>query len=325
MSIAKELNLWYYLYSDLGGDFIKSKEINSKPFLKWAGGKTQLIPKIKDYLIFDHKYKKYAEPFVGSGAVLFYVLNNFDLDYVYINDINEDLIFVYKSIRDKAGELIEFLDTIEKDYLSRDEEERKSYFYKMRDKFNKFKKQNIFEVERAGIMIFLNKTCFNGLYRENSKGEFNVPVGSYKNPTICDKENIISVSNKLNGVEINCGDYKNSIDFIDDETIVYFDPPYRPLSNSSSFTSYTKSGFNDENQIELSKYYKKLDKLGARLILSNSDPKNCDKEDDFFDELYSGYFIERVEAKRIINSKASKRGNVNELLITNFRRNYEKI
>lgn len=286
--------------------------------MKWAGGKTQLIPKIKEYLNFDDKYKKYAEPFVGSGAVLFHVLNNFDLDYVYINDINKDLIFTYESIRDNVQNLIDILEKIEKEYLSKDNDSRKDYFYEMRSKFNSYKISDSHKIERACLMIFLNRTCFNGLYRENSNGEFNVPIGRYKNPTICDKENLLMVSKKLEKVCINCGDYKDSFDFIDDRTIAYFDPPYRPLTSSSSFTAYTKSGFNDENQIELAKFYSKLNDKGAKLILSNSDPKNSNLEDDFFDILFKKYHINRVNAKRIINSNANKRGSVTELLITNF-------
>lgn len=286
--------------------------------MKWAGGKTQLIPKIKDYLDFNDKYTKYAEPFVGSGAVLFYVLNNFDLKKVYINDINKELISTYLAIRDRVYSLVEILEVIEKEYLSGDSEFRKKYFYEKRNAFNKYKNSTSNEIEKAALMIFLNKTCFNGLYRENSKGEFNVPIGKYKNPTICDRENLFLVSKKLENVDINCGDYKNSFDFIDDRTIAYFDPPYRPLTSSSSFTSYTKSGFNDENQIELAKFFSRLNELGARLILSNSDPKNSNSDDDFFDILFKEYNINRVNARRVINSNANNRGSIKELLITNF-------
>ena len=167
-------------------------------------------------------------------------------------------------------------------------------------------------------MIFLNKTCFNGLYRENKSGEFNVPHGKYKNPKICDRENLLAVSNKLKNVEIYCGDYKNSENFIDANTLVYFDPPYKPLSKSG-FTSYSKSGFNDDNQIELSQFFKELNDKGTKVFLSNSDPKSNDG-DLFFDDLYKDFNIDRVYGNRMINSDAVNRGKVNEIIVSNFKR-----
>jgi DNA adenine methylase len=198
-------------------------------------------------------------------------------------------------------------------------EERKNYYLKMRKEFNDMKKNNSAnEVERAAHMIFLNKTCFNGLYRVNRKGEFNVPMGAYKNPLICDENNLRNISEKLSRVEMVCGDYRESEKYIDSNTFVYFDPPYRPLTETSSFTSYTEDMFTDDNQRQLAEYVQDLCRKGAKVVVSNSDPKNINPEDDFFDDLYSAQFIKRIEATRMINSKASGRGKIKELLISNF-------
>ena len=167
-------------------------------------------------------------------------------------------------------------------------------------------------------MIFLNRTCFNGLYRVNKKGLFNVPMGDYKNPKICDEENLINISEKLKNVDIIHGDYKKSYDFIDENTFVYFDPPYRPLNQTSSFTSYTEYTFGDKEQVEFSEYFKLLNEKGAKLLLSNSDPKNENIEDNFFDDLYKEFDISRIEASRAINSNGGKRGKITEILVNNW-------
>lgn len=294
---------------------------HAKPFLKWVGGKKQLIDEIRQYYPFEIKdIIKYAEPFVGGGAVLFDILNRYNLEQIYISDINKSLITTYKCIKNNVDDLIESLNNIEMSYLSLDDKERKIYFNNKRDRFNCLKLDNndIRNVEIASLMIFLNKTCFNGLYRENKKGLFNVPIGSYKNPLICDSSNLKCVSNKLKNVSIMYGDYKNCKNFIDNKTFVYFDPPYRPLTNTSSFKSYTNKEFNDEKQIELSKFIYDLDKKGAKILASNSDPKNINENDNFFDNIYSNYNIKRVYANRMINSKGNSRGKIKELLISNF-------
>ena len=167
-------------------------------------------------------------------------------------------------------------------------------------------------------MIFLNKTCFNGLFRVNRKGLFNVPMGAYKNPMICDEENLRAASDKLKNVTVVCGDYKKSADFIDEHTFAYFDPPYRPLSETSNFTSYTEELFCDEKQIELAHFVDSMCLKGAHVVVSNSDPKNANADDNFFDEIYSKHHISRVMASRMINSKSSGRGEISELLISNF-------
>ena len=210
------------------------------------------------------------------------------------------------------------LSIFENQFISLGSDERKSYFYDKREQFNKLKVEDKSSLELAALFIFLNKTCFNGLYRVNQKGLFNVPAGSYKNPTICDRVNLKNISLALKNVEIVAGDYKKSYDFIDEKTFVYLDPPYRPLNSTSTFTSYTENGFDDEAQRQLARYFDKLNSKGAKLILSNSDPKNCDEEDNFFDDLYKEHNIKRIEATRMINSKAEGRGKINEILVTNF-------
>lgn len=288
-----------------------------KPFIKWAGGKNQLLNELAKKLPFENynNITKYAEPFVGGGAVLFYILNKYNIKEVYISDINSKLIVTYKMIKKNVDELIIKLEKIQEKYLRLDENSRKIYYLEKRKEFNL---SNLNDIDIATLFIFLNKTCFNGLYRVNKKGEFNVPMGKYKKPLICDKENLKQVSNKLKNVKIICGDYKKSIKFIDSDTFVYFDPPYRPINITSSFTAYTKDSFTDDEQIELAKYIDKLTKKGAKIMLSNSDPKNVNKNDVFFDELYNKYNIFRVKAKRTINSNASSRGEIYELVIINY-------
>jgi len=167
-------------------------------------------------------------------------------------------------------------------------------------------------------MIFLNKTCFNGLYRVNKKGLFNVPMGAYKNPMICDEKNLRAVSEKLHRVTIVCGDYRESANFIDENTFVYFDPPYRPITDTASFTAYTENLFNDEEQIELARFVDDVDRKGAKIVISNSDPKNSNTDDDFFDNIYSAHKIKLVEATRMINCNSESRGKIKDLLISNF-------
>ncbi len=297
----------------------KCEEKTVKPFLKWAGGKTQLIDEIEKYYPFDDgKIVKYAEPFVGGGAVLFDILNRYNIEEIYISDINAELINTYRIIRDNINELIDLLEIYQTDYTSLDIEKRKEYYINKRYIFNKLKSNKNNDIEKAALMIFLNKTCFNGLYRVNKKGEFNVPMGAYKNPLICDKQNLIAVSEKLQKVKIVCSDYKASDDFIDENTFVYFDPPYRPITETASFTAYTENSFNDDAQKELAKYVSKLHKKGAKIVVSNSDPKNTNEDDNFFDEIYAEHNIKRVDAARMINCKGKARGKIKELLISNY-------
>ncbi len=299
----------------------KNEEKAVKPFLKWAGGKGQLLKEIEHYYPFDSgKTTKYAEPFVGGGAVLFDILGRYELEAVYISDINAELINTYRVIRDNIDELTEQLYAMQNGFVPLGTEERKAYYTEKRERFNELKiSKNVnIGTEKAALMIFLNKTCFNGLFRVNKKGLFNVPMGAYKNPLICDENNLRAVSEKLHNVEIVCGDYRESADFIDGKTFVYFDPPYRPITDTAGFTAYTENLFNDGAQIELARFVERMHKKGAKVVVSNSDPKNSNEDDDFFDNIYSAYRIKRVEAARMINCKSEARGKIKELLISNF-------
>lgn len=298
----------------------KAKSGEAKPFLKWAGGKGQLLTEIGKYYPFTEKkhIKKYAEPFVGGGAVLFDVLNRHTVDEVYISDINAELINTYITIRDNSDELISRLKAMESDYLAKDADARKKAYLEARARFNALKRDGIRDAEAATLMIFLNRTCFNGLYRVNKSGDYNVPMGAYKNPQICNEDNLLNVSKKLQNANIVCGDYKDSASFIDDKTFVYFDPPYRPLTKTANFTSYTEHLFDDSKQLELANFVQDLDNKGALIVISNSDPKNTDENDNFFDDAYSKQNIRRVAANRMINRNSDARGKINELLIANF-------
>ena len=292
-----------------------------KPFVKWAGGKSSLIPQITKYFPFELKngqIEKYVEPFVGGGAVLIDILQKYDVKQAYAFDINKDLINCYNVIKYKVEDLIQKLDKKEKEFLALDKDERQKYFYNIRTEYNSYLLDNEIDVKRASEFIFLNRTCFNGLYRVNKNGKFNVPCGKYKNPTICDSNNLRNLSKLLKNVVFAYGDYKESEKLVDENTFVYFDPPYRPLSVTSGFTSYTKEDFNDEDQKELAKYYNKLNLKNAKLMLSNSNPKNTNENDNFFEKIYKGFNINEVSAKRMINANAKGRGEISELLITNY-------
>lgn len=293
----------------------------ARPFLKWAGGKSQLINTFDGLLpeeLKNGEIDTYIEPFVGGGAMLFHILQKYDIKKAYINDINKELINCYRCLKANVFEVINHLKFLEKDYLQ--SEDRTKYFYKVRNRYNEIHLNGHLDYEKCADFIFLNKTCFNGLYRVNKEGKFNVPHGKYKNPLICDENNLMLCSKLLQKVEIAFGSYEQVLDKANEKTFIYFDPPYRPLVENSSFTSYDKSGFNDDDQIQLAKNYKLLNEKKSILMLSNSDPKNTNKEDNFFDNLYNGFYIERVYAKRMINCQASKRGNITEIVVMNYKR-----
>jgi DNA adenine methylase len=292
---------------------------NAKPFLKWAGGKTQLIESIELKLPKNiiNKEFTFIEPFVGGGAVLFWMIRTFPtLKNVVINDINKDLIDCYKTIKYDVNDLIKTLEEWEKEYnhLSITKEEKKQNYYAKRNLYNERKSSQLVQ---SALFIFLNRTCFNGLYRVNKKNKFNVPQGSYVKPQICNRENLLAVSEALQRVEILNGDYSKTIHKASENTFFYFDPPYKPLNETSSFNSYSKDEFNDAEQIRLKKFCEELDRKGHKWILSNSDLKGKNPENVFFDDLYAEFNINRVLAKRSINSNPSKRGLLTELLITN--------
>ncbi|MCQ9210294.1 DNA adenine methylase [Granulicatella seriolae] len=293
-----------------------------KPFIKWAGGKSQLLPDIRKKYPKElgAKMNKYCEPFIGGGAVLFDLLSNYSFEEILVNDINQELVNTYKQIKNHVNELIPELQSIQDIFWPMDTECRKQFYYEKRERFNflKIQDEDSINIEKAALFIFLNKTCFNGLFRVNKKGFFNVPMGAYKKPIICDKENLTAISKLLYNVTITCGDYKKCEKFIDENTFVYIDPPYRPLTETASFTSYAETPFDDNEQLALGKFIDNIHSLGAKIVLSNSDPKNSNQQDNFFDELYKKYSINRVSAKRMINRNGGSRGNISELLITNF-------
>lgn len=302
--------------------------INARPFLKWAGGKTQLLDELAKRLPAEIQengvIENYVEPFVGGGAMFFYMKSKFEVKHAFLYDINPELVVGYTAIQKSPKGLIKKLKVLEDDYLGRDAAAREKLFYEIRDNYNQqladfnFDKYHKKWVNRTSHLIFLNKTCFNGLFRQNSKGEFNVPFGKYKNPTICNAENIREVNKALKNTEIECGDFSASKPHVHKGTFVYLDPPYRPLNETSSFTGYAKDGFDDNDQKRLAKFFRDMGKRGAYMMLSNSDPKNENPKDNFFEKLYKGFKIERAQASRMINCNASKRGPINELIIMNY-------
>jgi DNA adenine methylase len=289
-----------------------AEKIKAKPFLKWAGGKGQLLDEIDKRLpkedFISGRIDTYIEPFVGGGAVFFHVVQQYpQIKNFYLFDINEDLVNCYNAVKNNANSLIKHLNKIHNNYLSKTESQRKDYYYRLRDEFNNDRD--------PAKLVFLNKTCYNGLYRVNQNGQFNVPFGGYDNPTICDKKNLLSVSQVLKNVVIIYGDFEDSEQYVDENTLVYFDPPYRPLTRTASFTSYSKEDFNEESQIRLTKYCRRINEKGAKFLLSNSCPK-----DNFFCRVYRSFTINKVRASRAINCKGNSRGEIDELIITNYRR-----
>ncbi len=307
---------------------MNDKRPRFKPFLKWAGGKTQLLEKLYDEMPesikSSNEFPLYIEPFIGGGALFFFLKSMFDIDFSIIADINQDLITTYYVVQQHVDDLIVILEKIEKSYLESSPENRTDMYYKVRDRFNLRKdefKNNItadIAIAHAADMIFLNRTCFNGLYRQNRKGHFNVPEGKYKNPKICQTDVLKDANNALENTRIVIGDFNDIFKYVNEQSFLYYDPPYRPLNRTSSFNSYSKHGFNDDDQKRLASFYRKVDKMGAYQMLSNSDPKSTDPRDDFFDDLFEGFNISRINARRMINSNADKRGSITELLITNY-------
>lgn len=296
-----------------------NKIYSAKPFIKWVGGKTQLLNDIekrlpKNFANYDNI--TYVEPFIGGGATVFYLLSKYqNIKHAVINDINPKLITTYKVIKNSPHELIRELSLLQDKYLLLEHKERTNMFLEARKRFNEC---DLSDIQIASLFIFLNRTCFNGLYRENSKGKFNVPHGKYSNPLICDVNTLLADSDILQRVEILCGDYSGTLKYAGPNTLYYFDPPYKPLSETSSFNNYVKQVFDDNEQIRLRNFCDEISRLGSLFMLSNSDVKSKNPEDDFFDDLYSLYDIKRVYATRMVNAKPEKRGKLSELLITNI-------
>jgi DNA adenine methylase len=301
--------------------------VSARPFLKWAGGKGQLLKKFQDLYPTALKEKKittYIEPFLGSGAVFFDIAQAYDIKTAFLYDINDELILLYKVVQQDAAMLTDFLYVYQKKYWPLAAEKRKKYFYEQRANYNEqrfkidFAKYSNNWVARAAQSIFLNRTCFNGLYRVNAQGAFNTPIGRYDRPNICDEYNLLAASKLLEIATIQKADFRQIKKEVTPGTFIYLDPPYRPISKTAHFKAYSNHNFGDDEQLELAKLFHSLHKKGALLMLSNSDPRNHHPSDDFFDEAYKNYNIIRVPAKRMINSKPGKRGLVNELVIRNY-------
>lgn len=291
----------------------------AKPFVKWVGGKTQLLGEIEKSLpgnfssIMDVVY---VEPFVGGGAVLFWILQKYaNISQAIINDINPDLINVYRIIKERPNELIDILKQLQDYYGSLDKKEKKDFYISRRKLFNE---KSETDVRMAALFIFLNRTCFNGLYRVNAKGDFNVPHGKYANPKICNEVNILAVSKLLQKVEILCGDFSETLRYASDKSLFYLDPPYKPLTETSSFTYYAKGGFDDEEQKRLGEFCVEISNKHAMFVASNSDPQGINSKEDFFDKVYSSFRIRKVQATRMINANPNGRGKLSEIMITNI-------
>ena len=295
----------------------------AKPFIKWVGGKKRLLDTFEMLLPNDLENMEnitYIEPFVGGGAMLFFMLQKFNnISKVIINHINSDLIKAYNVIKTEPDKIIMSLEQIKREYFKLStEEKRKDFYLESREIYNN---KTLSDIENTMYFIFLNRTCFNGLYRVNSKGIFNVPFGRYSNPKICDPETIYSDSILLQKVQMINSDFEQTEKFITKDTFVYFDPPYRPLDATSSFNSYAKEAFNDEEQIRLKEYYDRLSKKGCLLMLSNSDGRGRNPDDTFFYDLYDKYDIQRVYTSRSVSANPCKRGKLSELLIRNYDNN----
>ena len=295
--------------------------MKAKPFVKWVGGKTQLIDQLEALLPADFDQWRnvtYIEPFVGGGAMLFYMLQTHsNIKSAIINDINPDLTTCYKVVRDNPQALVDSLKEIQREYYSLQSEDARKEFYLMkRDEFNT---KTLDPICNTTLFFFLNRTCFNGLYRVNKAGLFNVPFGKYETPTICDPITIYADSELLQNVEILTGDYQKTLSKAHGNTLFYFDPPYRPLSNTSSFNDYAKEAFNDLAQCRLKEFCDKVETAGYKFMLSNSDCK-----DMFFDDLYLQYIIDRVWASRSVNANPKKRGKLQEILVHNYSETKQK-
>ena len=273
----------------------KLKE-DTYPIVKWVGGKRQLMFELLKNM--PENYNRYFEPFIGGGALFF----ELQPQNGYISDMNEELINLYSVVRDDVYELIEDLGK---------HEVSKEYFLEIRNIDRTEKYAELSSIERASRFIYLNRTCFNGMYRVNSQGQFNVPFGNYKNPRIVDAENLINCSKLLKNTEIYCADFSEILNKVQKGDFVYFDPPYVPLNETSSFTSYTKDGFDLDMQFKLRDVCDKLDSKGVMFMLSNSDTK-------LVNELYSNYEIKKVFASRAINANPNGRGKITEVLVKNY-------
>ena len=275
---------------------LEKLEKETYPIVKWVGGKRQLMFELLKNM--PKSYNRYFEPFIGGGALFF----ELQPENAYISDMNDELINLYSVVRDNVYELISDLNK---------HEVSKEYFLEIRNLDRTDEYKNLSDVQRASRFIYLNRTCFNGLYRVNSQGQFNVPYGNYKNPRIVDENNLLNCSELLKNTEIKCADFSEILTKVKKGDFVYFDPPYVPLNETSSFTSYTKDGFDMDMQFKLREVCDELDSMGVMFMLSNSDTK-------FVNELYSNYEIKKVFASRAVNANAEGRGKITEVLVRNY-------
>ncbi len=299
----------------------------ARPFVKWVGGKGQLLSQIDANLppqVLNGELSTYVEPFVGGGALFFHLAQKYPVSKFVLADNNSDLILAYWTIRERVGSLIVFLHDLQTQYLKLSEKRRQDHYYKVRDCFNEQKALiNLRQfseawIERTAQFIFLNKTCFNGLFRVNSSGLFNVAFGRYDSPKICDADNLTRVSHLLKRAEILLGDFEDVLPHTSSDSFVYLDPPYRPLTETANFTAYSASTFTQLDQQRLANFCQTVGSKGAKVLISNSDPANVDPSDRYFTENYPGFRMVRAEANRMVNCKADRRGKINELLIMNY-------
>jgi DNA adenine methylase len=279
-----------------------------KPFVKWAGGKTQLLPQLLKLI--PTNFNNYFEPFIGGGALFFALADRLKNKHAYINDINAALIGVYQNIQKNSQTLLASLQKLENEYHQKDKTAQQEFYYEIRNKYNDTKLQSN-DLKKSLYFLFLNKTGYNGMYRENSKGEFNIPFGKYNNPTICDSENLRAIAKLLTDTIILNTSFQEAVADAQAGDLIYFDPPYYPLTKTASFTSYHETGFLEKEQQLLKQTFTELDKRGCYVILSNSYAL-------FIRDLYQEYTQLTVQASRFINSKAAGRGKINEIIITNF-------
>lgn len=292
----------------------------AKPFVKWVGGKSQLIGQLETLLPANFDSMEdvtYIEPFVGGGAMLFHMLQTHkNIKHAVINDINPDLTTCYTTVRNHPDALIRSLTTIQDEfYTINSDAAKKEYYLRIRDRFNNKPSDPI---ENTTLFFFLNRTCFNGLFRVNKAGKFNVPYGRYKRPLICDETTILADSQILQNVNILTGDFEQTFEYITGNTFFYFDPPYRPLSHTSCFNDYAKEAFNDTAQIRLKRFCDRLQNAHIPFMLSNSDGLGKNGTDRFFDDLFEHYEINRVWASRNVNANGAKRGKLTEILVRNY-------
>lgn len=299
----------------------------ARPFVKWVGGKGQLISQLDAKLpeeVRTGTVTSYIEPFVGGGAFFFHIAHNYPIKRFVLADNNPDLILAYWTIRERVGPLITSLHDLHHRYLRLSEQRRQEFYYRLRNEFNGQKsKIDLTQfsdawIERTTQLIFLNKTCFNGLFRVNSQGLFNVAFGRYDNPRISDPDNLIQVSKTLRSAEILLADFEQVLEFVQPNSFVYLDPPYRPLTETANFTGYSPNTFTAIDQHRLAMICRRIDERGAKVLLSNSDPANIDPEDKFFEETYPGFRIVTATANRMVNCRADRRGKVSELFIMNY-------